>query len=253
MMEWIQQTSNETWDRENMAKKESDPARLKLDPVSHLPSRPYLKPEPIYAGIDSVDDAATVPKPSAAISTTAATITTAATTTATSTTVVDVGKHVDSGGRSHHHHHHHHHQFPVSSQNRSNSLTQTRDPRFTAAAISAPMRPGSGSGRGQVRHHQSYGRAESSQRPRVATVSGSGGGGAVTRTASASYSRRQFSLPTQVPGGQVRGIGVPLSRSATATTAATAVAPGASSSGQPQSSTSYPTARFEKDYYVLDV
>lgn len=60
-MEWIQTTTVEAWDRENKTKDSKDPSRLELDPVSHLPAQPYLKQEPIYATAD-IDSANMVPE-----------------------------------------------------------------------------------------------------------------------------------------------------------------------------------------------
>lgn len=60
VMDWIQKSSNEAWDRENRTKSGRDPARLKLDPGSNLPTQRYQKQEPIYASADDVDESTNV-------------------------------------------------------------------------------------------------------------------------------------------------------------------------------------------------
>ena len=63
VMDWIQKTSIQSWERENTVKSDKDPRKLQLDPGSHLPVQPYLKQEPIYATADDID---TVPEPDGA-------------------------------------------------------------------------------------------------------------------------------------------------------------------------------------------
>lgn len=53
VMDWIQKTRIQSWERENMRKEDSDPSKLQMDPVSHLPAQPYMKQEPIYADVDA--------------------------------------------------------------------------------------------------------------------------------------------------------------------------------------------------------
>lgn len=52
VIDWIQRSSGEAWDRENQKKDEKDPRRLHLDPSTHFPSQPYQKQIPIYATAD---------------------------------------------------------------------------------------------------------------------------------------------------------------------------------------------------------
>jgi hypothetical protein len=62
VMDWIQKTNVASWDRENRTNDVSDPRVLKLDPVSHLPTQPYLKQEPVYATADDPDSASPAPE-----------------------------------------------------------------------------------------------------------------------------------------------------------------------------------------------
>lgn len=162
MMDWIQKSSNEAFDRGNRAKAGQDQSRLLLDPVSHLPAQHYQKQEPIYATADDVEDPANV--------------------------VLGV-----DGGRS------------------SGSMpNQSWVPEWR-------------SGTADQRYRME-------PRQRGATVSGS-------RTEP--VSQRQYPPPSRQnhTGAQGRGAGGEVQGSA----------------GQPNLSTSYPTARFGKDYYILDV
>ena len=63
VMDWIQKTSIQSWERENTVKSAKDPRKLQLDAGSHLPAHPYMKQEPIYATSDDID---TVPEPDGA-------------------------------------------------------------------------------------------------------------------------------------------------------------------------------------------
>ena len=54
VLDWIQRSNNEAWDRENVKKERDNFQRLELDPMTHLPSRPYNKQEPVYATADDV-------------------------------------------------------------------------------------------------------------------------------------------------------------------------------------------------------
>ena len=62
MMDWIQKTSMESWDRENRKKDSNDRSKMKLDPVSHLPAQSYQKQEPIYATADDPDSSISAPE-----------------------------------------------------------------------------------------------------------------------------------------------------------------------------------------------
>ena len=52
VVEWIQRSNQQAWDRENQAKADKDTRKLRFDTSTHLPSRPYQKQEPIYASAD---------------------------------------------------------------------------------------------------------------------------------------------------------------------------------------------------------
>lgn len=55
VMDWIQRSNTEAWERENTKKEDGDPAKLKLDPGSNVPSQPYQKQLPIYATLNDPD------------------------------------------------------------------------------------------------------------------------------------------------------------------------------------------------------
>lgn len=161
VMDWIQRSSNEAWDRENRVKSGKDPRQLQLDPDSHLPAQQYQKQEPIYATADEHHLANVVP---------------------------------NTG----------------SGRNRSSGSVPNQSwvPEWRSGATEQRYRT-------EPRH-------------RVATV---GGGSRIEPVSQRQYpttSSQQNHLGTQGKDGQT-------------------------SSGQPNLSTSYPTAHFEKDYYILDV
>ena len=58
VLDWIQRSSNEAWEKENSKKENDDQSRLKLDPMTHLPSKQYSRQVPIYATADNPDFAA---------------------------------------------------------------------------------------------------------------------------------------------------------------------------------------------------
>lgn len=174
VMEWIQKSSNEAWDRENRRKEGKDPTRLKLDPVSHLPAQAYMKQEPIYADLDS-----------------------------------------------------------------ASPVPPTEDSVLSRASGSLPNQswvPEMRSGTADLRYRMEP-RHRMEPRPRGATVTGS------KMQPFPASSQRQYPQPSrQNPGVQGRG-----GREVQGSTGQPNLA------AHPNLAASYPTAKFEKDYYILDV